>query len=201
MRTFQPVLPMIAAIALGTSAMAQEAADTAPTDASPAPAAAPAAADAPAQKELPFTVEAIGDWELRCAKPTEERKENLPCSLFQQLKNAEGRPLAEVTAFRLPAGGKAVAGMSVMVPLETHMSIPLVVQVDGNQAKQYPYSFCNRVGCFARVGLTAADVDLMKKGAKAKVFITPFVAPDNAIPLEMSLTGFTKGIASASERK
>jgi len=49
------------------------------------------------------------------------------------------------------------------------------------------------VGCVARVGFTAAEVDGFKKGGKATLTIVPAVAPDKTVALEVSLKGFTAG--------
>lgn len=129
------------------------------------------------------------DWEIQCVRT--EDGENEPCQMYQLLQNEVGNPVAEVSLFKLPQGGQAVAGATVIVPLETALQAQLRIAVDGAQSKRYPYSLCNQVGCFARIGLTKSDLNGFKKGAKAVVTIVPFVAQDQQIQLEMSLKGFT----------
>lgn len=129
------------------------------------------------------------DWEIQCVR-TEDR-ENEPCQMYQLLQNEAGNPVAEVSLFKLPQGGQAVAGATVIVPLETALQAQLRIAVDGAQSKRYPYSLCNQIGCFARIGLTESDLNGFKRGAKAVVTIVPFVAQDQQIQLEMSLKGFT----------
>jgi len=129
------------------------------------------------------------DWEIQCMRI--ENGENEPCQMYQLLQNEAGNPVAEVSLFKLPQGGQAVAGATVIVPLETALQAQLRIAVDGAQSKRYPYSLCNQVGCFARIGLTESDLNGFKKGAKAVVTIVPFVAQDQQIQLEMSLKGFT----------
>lgn len=147
----------------------------------------------------PYVKETHGDWELQCLRiPTEEDQSKDPCQLFQALQDDQGTNVAEVTLFRLPEGGKAIAGANVLVPLETLLSAPLTIAVDSGKPRVYPYSFCSPIGCFARIGFTAQDIAAMKRGAVAKVTIVPAPAPDQKVTLEMSLKGFTAGFDAAS---
>jgi len=143
---------------------------------------------APKRNE-PYTAETIGAWEMRCIK-IEESEED-PCQMYQLLDDGQGAPVAEVSLFRLPDGGKAVAGATVIVPLETALSQQLTISIDGGKTRRYPYSFCNPVGCYVRLGLTADDVSAFKRGNEAKMTIVPALAPDQKVILSMSLEGFT----------
>lgn len=136
-----------------------------------------------------YVKEVIEDWELQCVRT--EDGENEPCQMYQLLRNEDGNPVIEVSMFRLADGGQAVAGATVIVPLETALQPQMRISVDGSQGKRYPYSFCNPVGCFARIGLTADDVSGFKRGAKATINIVPFLAPDQNVAVNMSLKGFT----------
>jgi invasion protein IalB len=136
-----------------------------------------------------YVREVVQDWEIQCVKT--ETGEDEPCQIYQLLQNEAGNPVAEVSLFKLPQGGQAVAGATVIVPLETALQAQLRIAVDGAQSKRYPYSLCNQIGCFARIGLTNSDLNGFKRGAKAVVTIVPFVAQDQQIQLEMSLNGFT----------
>lgn len=129
-------------------------------------------------------------WEQRCQK-TEDGKD--PCQLFQLLKDADGNAVAEFSIFALPAGGKAVAGGTVVAPLETLLTEALTIAIDTAPAKLYPFSFCTIEGCVARVGFTAEEVEQLKKGAKATAMVVPAAAPDKPVALDISLKGFTAG--------
>lgn len=146
--------------------------------------------DANADPELgkPYTAEVIGAWEMRCIK-TEEEKD--PCQMYQLLDDGEGAPVAEISLFRLPGSGKAEAGATIIVPLETALPRQLTISVDGGKGRRYPYAFCNPVGCYVRLGLTAADVTAFKRGKEAKITIIPALAPDQTVDLTLSLSGFT----------
>ncbi|WP_415402855.1 invasion associated locus B family protein [Tateyamaria sp. SN3-11] len=135
-----------------------------------------------------YTAETNGDWDLRCIK-TEEGED--PCQMYQLLSDSDGTPVAEVSIFRLPEGGRAVAGATIIVPLETSLPQQLTMVVDSGQARRYPFAFCNQIGCYSRVGLVADEVASFRRGNKATVTIVPALAPDQKVNLTMSLSGFT----------
>ncbi|WP_425039070.1 invasion associated locus B family protein [Primorskyibacter sp. S187A] len=138
-----------------------------------------------------YTKEVSGDWEIRCVRT--QTPEQDPCQLYQLLKDQSGNAVSEVSVFKLADGGEIVAGATVIVPLETLLTAQLTMAIDGANARRYPFSFCSQVGCYARLGLTDAEVTGFKRGAKAQVQIRPFAAPDQTVTVEMSLTGFTAG--------
>jgi invasion protein IalB len=181
-------------------ATAQEATQ-APAEGTAAPAEA-AATDGLSMGQTPqegpgssYVKEAFNDWELRCVR-VETGTE--PCQLYQLLKDAQGTSVAEIGLFSLPEGGEAAAGATIIVPLETLLTAGLRLGVDEAQPKIYPFTFCSQVGCVARVGFTAAEVDAFRKGGKAVLTIVPAVAPDQTVALDVSLAGFTAGFEAVS---
>ena len=134
-------------------------------------------------------------WEQRCEKTAEGKD---PCPLFQLLKDADGNAVSEFSVFALPPGGKAAAGATVVVPLETLLTESLTIKIDTAEAKLYPFTFCTQIGCVARVGFTAEEVEQFKKGAKATVTVVPAAAPDTAVNLDVSLKGFTAGFEAVA---
>lgn len=136
----------------------------------------------------PYTRETIGAWEMRCIR---EESNDETCQMYQLMEDGEGAPVAEVSLFRLPGGGKAVAGATVIVPLETSLNQQLTISIDGGKARRYPFAFCNPVGCYVRLGLVAQDVTAFKRGNKATFTIYPALAPDQKVDLSLSLEGFT----------
>ena len=138
-----------------------------------------------------YSKETHGDWDLACVKTEQEQD---PCSLLQIMTDENGSPMAEFSMFRIDQeGSQAVAGATVIVPLETLLPAALTISVDGGPAKRYNYSFCNPTGCVAQIGLTQGDIDAMKKGKVATLSLRPAPAPDQVINMEMSLSGFTAG--------
>jgi invasion protein IalB len=136
----------------------------------------------------PYTAKTIGAWEMRCIKTEDETD---PCQMYQLLDDGQGSPVAEFSMFRLPEGGQAMAGATVIVPLETALAQQLTISVDGAKGKRYPYAFCNAVGCYSRIGLTQEDIDAFKRGNEAKLTIVPALAPDQPVIVTLSLEGFT----------
>jgi invasion protein IalB len=144
----------------------------------------------------PYTRETIGAWEMNCIRVAEG--EEVPCQMYQLMNDDQGAPVAEVSLFRLPSGGKAVAGATIIVPLETAIPQQLTISIDGGKARRYPYAFCNPVGCYVRLGLTADDVAAFKRGNEAVIVIVPALAPDQKVELTLSLEGFTASYEEVS---
>lgn len=155
--------------------------------------------DADAAPELGSTyiAETIGDWSVQCVRT--ENPDADPCQLYQLLEDETGNAVSEVRMFPVTGGGQAVAGANVIVPLETLLTAQLTIAVDGGQAKRYAFSFCNQVGCVARIGFTEADLAALRRGAVAKTSIVPAAAPDQRVTLDMSLSGFTAGFERIQE--
>ncbi len=178
----------------GLTAFAQ---DTAAPTAEAPDAAAPAddlAMGQPAQDPnavgTTYSKQLFDAWDLRCVR-TETGQD--PCQLYQLLKDGEGTSVAEINLFDLPEGNEAAAGATVIAPLETQLTAGLRIAIDDIEPKIYPFTFCARIGCVARIGFTAAEMDALRKGVKAILTIVPAVAPDQQVVLEASLKGFTAG--------
>ncbi|OWU71950.1 hypothetical protein ATO2_01135 [Roseovarius sp. 22II1-1F6A] len=140
-----------------------------------------------------YIKEVSGDWEIRCVR-TEAG--NDPCQLYQLLKDGNGNSVAEMSIFDLPSGQQAVAGATIITPLETLLTQQIRLSVDGSQGKRYPFTLCTRIGCFARVGFTEEDVNAFRRGAAAQITIVPAGAPDQTVDLAVSLSGFTAGYSA-----
>ncbi len=208
----RPLILLSLIAALGAApAMAQDdtaaddAADTTAEDAAPAndganiggPLDLGEDANAPAQPNQPQTYikETFGDWALQCLEVADADD---VCQMYQLLQESNGANVAEVSIFKLENGGRAVAGGTFVVPLETLLTAKLTVAVDGGQARRYDYSFCNPVGCYARVGFTQEDINAFRAGASAKVTLVPALAPDQKVSVDMSLSGFTAAFGEVS---
>lgn len=137
-----------------------------------------------------YSKEKFGDWDLACVKTEAEVD---PCSLLQILVDEKGNSVAEVSIFRIANGGQAVAGATIVVPLETLLPAQLTIAVDEIGGKRYNYTFCSPIGCVAQIGLTQEDVAAYKKGTAGKVSLVPAPAPDQVVTLNLSLNGFTAG--------
>ncbi|MBC7675886.1 MAG: invasion associated locus B family protein [Rhodoferax sp.] len=144
-----------------------------------------------------YVAAAFESWEQRCVRAPEGGVDT--CQLYQLLKDEKGNSVAEITLFGLPEGQAAAAGATVIAPLETLLTEGLLLQIDTGKAKSYPFTWCSSIGCIARIGLTSAEVDALKKGNKATLTIVPVVAPTDKVLLDVSLKGFTAGFTAVND--
>lgn len=145
-----------------------------------------------------YVAETHGDWEIRCIRAAEGDPE--PCQLYQLLVDDAGNPVAEFNIFDLPDEGQVIAGATVVTPLDTLLQPGIRIRTDDGPWAEYPFAFCQPVGCFARLGLTQANIDALRAGGTTYVALVPLPAPDQTVQLEASLTGFTAGFAALEER-
>lgn len=187
-------LPLIAALALGSAALAQDEGDEAQSDDTPVT-TDELDMGQEIQEDPSYVKETYGDWQLQCFRSEAEED---PCQMFQLLREDAGNPIAEFSLYKLPGDAQAVAGATIVVPLGTLLSEGLKIAVDDGPAKAYGYSFCSMVGCFARIGFTQGDIDAFKSGGEAKLVIVPAQAPDQTVVISASLDGFTKAYENVS---
>ncbi|WP_319823698.1 invasion associated locus B family protein [Thalassovita sp.] len=175
-RTFLPLAVMMAV----ASPLAAQDAEKPAQDA--------AAAEDP--QKGPYFREESGEWKLECLRTGEEKE---PCQLFQAAFDDQGNQLSNMRLFKLPSGEQAEAGAVVAVPLEVLLPAQMILTIDEGKSKRYPYSVCDPLGCYARIGFTAEEVAEFKKGSKAVFEVVPFVAPNERMKITFSLKGFTAG--------
>lgn len=145
-----------------------------------------------------YLAEEHGDWQLRCIRAAEGED---PCQLYQLLTDQSGASVAEITVFVLPEGQPAVAGATVIVPLETLLIRQLTLSIDGGAARQYPFTFCTQQGCFSRIGLTEDDLAAFRRGNAAQIQIVPAAAPNQKVNVTASLSGFTAAYNGLAARR
>jgi invasion protein IalB len=187
-----PALPAADAATAAPAATGEAAATAAGDQLSlgkPADAAAPGAPPADGPGSI-YVASTHGDWELRCLRAKDGSD---PCQLYQLLKDAQGNSVAEFSLFPLPEGQPAIVGATFVAPLETLLTEQLRLQVDGGNGKVYPFTWCDKEGCIARIGLTSEEVEGLKAGNSATATIVPVVAPTQTVVLTVSLKGFTAG--------
>ncbi len=143
-----------------------------------------------------YLAETFGDWQERCRKTANGTD---PCVIYQLLKDATGNPTAEFSIFAVPNNQNAVAGATVVAPLETLLTRGLGVAITGVPNKVYPFLLCTRGGCFSRFGFTADEVAALKKGTTATVVIYPAQNPKQPVELVTSLKGFTAGYTALEQ--
>jgi len=139
------------------------------------------------------TVAHHGDWEIRC--PGE-----VGCRMVQLALDAEGNSVVSVSMQALPEGSSAQLGVVMVSPLLTLLPRGISVAVDAGVPAAYPFSWCDQQGCYARFGLTAAQVDSFKAGTDAKINIFAITDAENPVTATLSLVGFTDAVADLSAR-
>lgn len=145
-----------------------------------------------------YVAETHGDWEIRCIRAEEGQPE--PCQLYQLLRDSNGGAVAEFNIFDIPDEGVLVAGATIITPLETLLTPGIRLRVDEGNWSEYPFAFCQPIGCFARLGLTEEDLTALRRGGRATVGLVPLPAPDQLVQVAASLTGFTAGFAALEAR-
>ena len=202
MKSSDTLFALAFATFLASPALAQTPPATAPAE---APAAAEGAANS-TEKEVEkagislgeevsdlgttYVKETYGDWQLNCVR-TELPSD--PCQLYQLMQDGQGNSIAEINLFNLPPGAQAIAGASIVTPLETLLTQQVTLRIDNGQAKRYPFTLCASMGCIARVGFTQPELDAFRKGNKGTFVIVPAMAPDQQVQINLSLKGFTDG--------
>jgi len=138
----------------------------------------------------PFIDATYSDWEILCTQVDEAG--TLGCEMYQLLNDAGGSPIAEISVAALPFGSEVAAGATITAPLETFLPSGLGWRVGAAEEMRIEqFRVCNVVGCFVRMGLSVEEVDALKAGSNATVVIAPFVAIDQPIEINVSLSGFT----------
>jgi len=206
MTHFKKTLPFLLILAMATPSLAQSTDDTTTTNgdattetvAEGEPVPDPMAlSDGQPEVGTVYSKSTHGDWDVRCITAGEGQKD--PCQLYQLLDDGNGNAVAEINIFPLGGEGQPAAGATIITPLETLLTEQLGLSVDGSAAKKYPFSWCSTIGCFSRLGLSAADIASFKAGINAAVTIVPVAAANQKINLKVSLKGFTAGFSEVQK--
>ncbi len=169
---------------------APDSAAPAPAAGAPAEAAMPGNGDPAKPEVMEIVKDTFGDWQVRCAPDGKE------CFMYQLALDQAKNPVAEVSILKLPDTSEAVAGVTIVTPLGTLLTNGVILQVDAGEKRQYPFSWCSQVGCFARFGLTKPTLDTMRRGKAGEVTLVAVNKPEAPVTLNLSLSGFTAAFDS-----
>lgn len=145
----------------------------------------------------PYVRDSFDNWQIRCIKAPEGQPD--PCVMVRVITDGQGSPVAEFRIQPLQGNGPAVAGAEIVTPLGTLLTENVILTVDGSTPKQYPFLWCDQGGCVARMGLTAEELEALKKGNRAVITIRSVAKPQQPIPLILSLKGFTEAYDSLAK--
>ena len=138
----------------------------------------------------------FGDWGYKCDQSQQEGGDQL-CYVFQNVTKKDSREL--VMGARIAYRPDQQQPLLVVtVPLGSLLPPGAALTMDGVEPIKLSYILCTAQGCTtAAQPLTPEMVDAMKKGNQAAVRV---MAPNQQpIALPLSLTGFTKALASLKE--
>lgn len=144
----------------------------------------------------PYAKETFGDWEMLCIK-TEEGPE--PCEIGQLILDGNGNAVSDVRMFPLPPGSEAIAGATFITPLGVALQSGLLFAVDDKKPKQYPFQFCNNIGCVSRIGFTPLELQAMRKGETGIMSFRLVDNPQQPVNVGVSLKGFAAAFAALSK--
>jgi len=138
-----------------------------------------------------YLADTYKDWQRLCMKS--DQAEDV-CHIYQLIKNQDNLPLGEITVFKAtePEGISAVA--TILTPLGTLLTSQLILTLDDDTKGEYPYSWCDKGGCYVRIALTDDQVYSMKKGRSGTIQIESISAPGEPIILPISFLGLTAAI-------
>jgi len=160
--------------------------------------AAPEAEGALAPGE-PYLVATHRDWEILCTRFEADGDEM--CEMYQLLLDEGETPIAEISIAALPAEAGAAAGATITTPLETFLPAGIGWSIgDAEDMRVEGFRMCAAIGCIARIGFSAEEIEAMKRGSHANVTIAPFVAIDQPVDIRVSLLGFTAALDDLQAR-
>jgi invasion protein IalB len=143
-----------------------------------------------------YLADTFQDWQKLClAKAQGEH----PCHMYQLIKDENGHPTSEFVLFKLNDEEGVAAAATILTPLETLLPSGLAYSIDDEDSVEYPFSWCDRRGCYARIAFTDDDVFSMKKGRNGLIRIESISAPGKPVLLNVSFSGFTAAFGSLDE--
>ena len=147
------------------------------------------------QADLPvgqhYLVETYRDWQRICIKSNEAED---PCHMYQLIKNEDGLAIGEITLLKVSEPEGVSAAATILTPLGTLLTSRLVLTLDDGTRGDYPFSWCDKRGCYVRAAFTDDEVLSMKKGRTGTIKIETISAPGEPLILPVSLLGFTAAI-------
>jgi invasion protein IalB len=140
-------------------------------------------------------VTSYGDWGYKCEQAPDGSGEL--CFMFQNVTKKDGGEL--VLGARIAMRDEQPDPLLVVtVPLGSLLPPGAALVMDGVEPLKLTYLLCAQQGCTTvATALPAAMIEAMKKGEQASIRIA---APNQqVIPLPLSLTGFTKALATLQQ--
>ena len=136
-------------------------------------------------------VQKFGNWSMGC-----DPKQPKACLLQQDYVDAKTKaPLLRVDIAM--QGNPASPSLRVIAPLGVLLLKPLVINIDGNEPANLPFTTCLPGGCSTVVSLAPQAVERMKSGKQMNFTFT--MANQQTVNAAISLKGFNDGLAALSK--
>lgn len=133
----------------------------------------------------------FGDWVMGC-----DPKSPKQCLLQQDYVDPKSKaPMLRVDIAL--QGNPASPSLRVIAPLGVLLLKPLVINIDGKEPANLPFTTCLPGGCSTVVSLAPQAVDRMKAGKQMTFTFT--MANQQVITASISLKGFSDGVAALSK--
>jgi len=132
------------------------------------------------------TAEEESPWVKVCNVDPKVNKEI--CLITQELRTNTGQFLSSVAIREID--GEARKTLLIAVPTGMLIQPGLRVQIDSGKQTQAKYGICFPNACYSELVIDASFVNSMKQGGK--LVLTTLNQQAKAIPLELTLIGFTK---------
>ena len=88
------------------------------------------------------------------------------------------------------------AGAAITPPLETLLTEKMVLSLEQGSSAAYPFSWCDRRGCYVRVALSDDEIFSMKQGSSGTIEIRSVSSPQEALVFPVSFLGFSDAFNS-----
>lgn len=136
----------------------------------------------------------IQDWTLRCDAPAAGSLAG-PCYMVQDIAAPEGQGrIAQMIVGHF--GQERLLGALVFVPLGTRLPPGLLIGVDDNEPRRFPFQLCSPNGCQAQIALDDTFLAELKAGVMAEAVFED--SNGRKLAVEISLRGFTAALKEVS---
>lgn len=139
------------------------------------------------------------DWVVRCQPaPESEFGAGELCEMYQQVSEQESQQTVLETVIGYPEGAEAPIAL-FNLPLGMRLPPGVELQVDDNEAIQFPVQLCLQSGCRADIQIEEDLLAQMRAGSEAVLTIAD--PQGRGVELPLSLMGFSDALDDVESRR
>ena len=139
-----------------------------------------------------YETASYADWKSLCTDPNQAGQ----CHLYQLITDDQKVPVVTVRVFPVRHMEGIAALATFHTPLETYLKAGLLLGIGNKESVHYPFSWCDRQGCYAQVHLSDDMIFTMKDDWQLTITIESIKAPGHPIDLELSMTDFDHALSA-----